>query len=278
MDPYLIISADCHAGLPTEQYRAYVDPDYRDAFDEMIAARDRVAAASISSSEFADKWLEDNSEGLAGAWDSARRDKELDADGVVGEVIFPDGDAVTGFTGAPFGAGIGSTGRLDPGIALAGARAHNRWLAELCAENPARRSGVAIVPMLDDPDAAVEEVEWAADHGLRGVMIPAMWQPYPAYHDRRYDPFWAACADRNMPVHIHSGPADRDQYGAFIGIYLTEVRWWAARPLWFRHLVGRVRASPQRSSSASPRAARSGCPTSCGSWTPATWTRTRRRR
>ena len=34
-------------------------------------------------------------------------------------------------------------------------------------------------------------------------------------------------------MHVHSGPADHEQYGPHIGIYLTEVRWWAARPLWF---------------------------------------------
>ena len=150
MEPYLVISSDCHAGLPTEQYRPYVDPDQRAAFDDMLEARN-AAAATRTSNEFADRWLAENAEGLTGAWDSQRRDKELDADGVVGEVIFPDADAVTGFTGAPFGAGIGSTGRLDPTLASAGARAHNRWLAELCAESPVRRVGVAIVPMLDDP-------------------------------------------------------------------------------------------------------------------------------
>src|SRR6476646_1737294 len=157
MEPYLVISSDTHAGLPTEQYRAYVDPDQRPAFDDMLEARNATAAARTSN-EFADRWLAENAEGLTGAWDSRRRDKELDADGVVGEVIFPDADAVTGFTGAPFGAGIGSTGRLDPTLALAGARAHNRWLAELCAESPVRRVGVAIVPMLDDPVAAIAEV------------------------------------------------------------------------------------------------------------------------
>lgn len=25
-EPYLIISSDCHAGLPTEEYRPYLDP------------------------------------------------------------------------------------------------------------------------------------------------------------------------------------------------------------------------------------------------------------
>ncbi len=33
MHRYLVISSDCHAGLPTEQYREYVDPDQRPAFD-----------------------------------------------------------------------------------------------------------------------------------------------------------------------------------------------------------------------------------------------------
>jgi predicted TIM-barrel fold metal-dependent hydrolase len=233
-EPYLIISSDCHAGLPTEQYRPYVDPDRRGAFDDMIEERKRAAeAAARMNSDFAQRWMEENAEGISGAWDSQRRDKELDADGVVAEVIFPDGDAVTGFTGAPFGVGVSATGRLDPQLALAGARAHNRWLAELCAESPVRRVGVAIIPVLDDPVAAVKEVEWAAENGLRAVMIPAMWQPYPAYHDRRYDPFWSACEDHGMPVHIHSGAGDQEQYGSHIGIYLTECRWWAARPVWF---------------------------------------------
>jgi predicted TIM-barrel fold metal-dependent hydrolase len=34
-------------------------------------------------------------------------------------------------------------------------------------------------------------------------------------------------------VHVHSGAADKSQYGAFVGIYTTEVRWWSSRPLWF---------------------------------------------
>ena len=36
-----------------------------------------------------------------------------------------------------------------------------------------------------------------------------------------------------MPVHTHSGPAPREDYGPHLGIYVTEVRWWGVRPLWF---------------------------------------------
>lgn len=33
MNPYIIISADTHAELPTERYREYVDPEYREDFE-----------------------------------------------------------------------------------------------------------------------------------------------------------------------------------------------------------------------------------------------------
>ncbi len=162
------------------------------------------------------------------------RDKELDSDGVVGEVIFPDADAVSGVAGAPFGAGLAQSGSLDPGRAMAGARAHNRWLAELCSHSPERRAGVAVVPILADGYAAVAEITRAAESGLRGgIMIPALWASYPPYHDRRYDKVWAACQDLQMPVHTHVGAAPQPEYGEHLGIYVTEVRWWGVRPLWF---------------------------------------------
>lgn len=235
MNPYTIISADTHAGLPVEQYRPYLDPEYRGRFDEFLAEREAAGAAkAISDPKFAKKWFAEQGEGVSGGWDIVQRDKELDGDGIVGEVIFPDADAVTGVAGSPFGAGLGSSGENDAELMMAGARSHNRWLAELCSNSPERRAGVAIVPILADPQAAVQEIKWAAENGLRGgILIPATWKPYPAYHDRRYDPVWAACQDLDMPVNVHVGPADASEYGGHLGIYVTEVRWWAARPLHF---------------------------------------------
>ncbi len=238
MSRYLVISSDCHAGLPNEQYRDWLDPAHRGAFDEAQAARSameqELVARGLRNEAFAEEWERENEEGLRGGWDAARRDKELDADGVAGEVIFPDADAVTGGASAPFGAGLGTSGDQDPALLLAGAKAHNRWLAELCADSPARRAGVAIVPILHDVDAAVAEIQRAATSGLRGgILIPSMWQPYPPYHDDRYDPIWAACQDLDLPVHVHSGAADKEAYGEHVGIYVAEVRWWSMRALWF---------------------------------------------
>ena len=233
---YLIISSDCHAGLPNAEYREWLDPEHREAFDTHLAQRTRqieLAQRGMLNEEFAEQWERDNEEGLRGGWDAARRDKELDADGVAGEVIFPDADAVSSGASAPFGAGLAAGGDSDPVLLMAGARAHNRWLAELCAISPERRAGVAIVPIYD-VDAAVAEIRRARASGLRGgILIPSMWQPHPPYHDPMYDPVWAVCQELEMPVHVHSGSADKASYGAHVGIYTTEVRWWSSRPLWF---------------------------------------------
>jgi predicted TIM-barrel fold metal-dependent hydrolase len=116
----------------------------------------------------------------------------------------------------------------------------------LCSDSPDRRAGVAVVPILHDIDAAVGEITRARESGLRGgILIPSMWAPYPPYHDARYDPVWAACQDLEMPVHVHSGAADRAQYGEHVGIYVAEVRWWSTRPLWFLLWAGTFERFPR---------------------------------
>lgn len=50
-DPYLIISSDCHAGLPTEEYRPYLDARFHRDFDAFLGEQDaRRAAATASAS------------------------------------------------------------------------------------------------------------------------------------------------------------------------------------------------------------------------------------
>ena len=111
-------------------------------------------------------------------------------------------------------------------------------------ESPHRRAGVAIVPIFD-VDAAVSEIRRARESGLRGgILIPSMRQPYEPYHDAKYDPVWAVCSELEMPVHVHSGAADRASYGEHVGIYIAEVRWWSTRPLWFLLWAGTFERFP----------------------------------
>ena len=237
VEPYLIVSADSHAGLPTEQYRPYLDARFHPAFDDFLAERaaqlEAITKLGVRNEQFAKDWFAEHEEALRGGWDAIRRDQELDGDGVAGEVVFPDADAVESRTCVPFGAGLGMSGDMDPELGLAGAQAHNRWLADLCATSPERRRGVALVPITADLDAVLAEIRRAKESGLAAVMIPAMWVDQRPYHDRVYDPVWALCQDLDMPVATHSGPAPRHEYGDHLGIYVTEVTWWPARPMWF---------------------------------------------
>jgi hypothetical protein len=147
-DRYVIISADAHAGLPAEEYRPYLDAQYHAQFDEYLAERQAHRDEALQMNyDYIMGWETDNEEGLRGAWDIEQRDKELDADGVSAEVMFADADAITGMASPPFGAGLSAGEITDPELAFAGARAHNRFLAEMCARSPERHGGIALVPI-----------------------------------------------------------------------------------------------------------------------------------
>ena len=240
--PYVIVSSDTHAGQPTEFYRPYLEEKYLPAFDDFLAEREQMEAlrrkaaevAKPENEEFVSSWFEDNEEGLKGGWEASVRDRELDGDGVAAEVIYPDSDAVLGSTAAPFGAGLGlGNADSDPELQFAGARAYNRWLAELCQDSPDRRVGLALMPILADQDVAVKEIRKAFDAGLRGLMIPAMWNEFAPYWDHRYDKVWAVAQELDMPLHTHTGVAPRADYGQYFGIGTCEYPFWASRPLSF---------------------------------------------
>ena len=236
-DRYLIISADAHAGLPAEGYRPYLDAAYHPQFDEYLAERHANRDELLKMNyDYIMGWETDNEEGLRGAWDIDQRDKELDADGVTAEVMFADADAITGMASPPFGAGLSAGAIADPELAFAGARAHNRFLAEMCSRSPERHGGIALVPITHSIERSVAEIEWLAEQpGIRGIMVPTMWHDLLPYNHPDYDPVWAACQEVGFPVHTHSGEAPQEEYNDNVGIYLAEVVWWAARPMW--HLL-----------------------------------------
>ena len=245
-EPYVIVSSDTHAGLQVEEYRDYLDPQILPQFDEWVVERHhhRRLVEEING-EYVAKWEGENAEGLRGAYDPEIRDKELDADGIAGEVIFADGDSVTGQESPPFGAGLAAGQITDPQLAFAGARAHNRWLVDFCATNPARRAGVALVPIVHDVEESVREIEsLAGKPGIKGIMIPTMWHGHPSYGHPQYDPVWAACAEAGLVVHTHSGEGDWDSYNENIAQFVLEVPFWTHRALWQLLLSGKFDAFP----------------------------------
>ena len=248
-DRLIVVSTDCHAGLPIADYKPYVESQYHEMMDMAVPITIEMMEKSESQfliKEINDAWRAPIEKELTGAWDYQERLNMLAGDGIAAEIIFPDG--ITEKNTPPFGAGLGlSPKNMVPEVQWAGAMAHNRWLAEWCANDPARHIGVASIPLLWDVQQGVDAVKWCVENGLTSVMIPTLWGEHAPYHDTCYDPFWAACEEAGVVVHFHSGPAPHMEYfgenfpdedrradlpGA-MGIYVSEVMWWLYRPLTF---------------------------------------------
>lgn len=222
---YTVISADCHAGSSLRGYRPYLAARYHDDFDAWMATFDN------PYQDLAGDDAERN-------WDSERRLAEMEADGVVAEVVFPN-------TIPPFFPAVSLVNQAPPANAgdlerrWAGLQAHNRWLADFCAAAPGRRAGIAQI-MLHDVPAAVAEVRWAAEAGLTGgVLLPGAppGSGVPPLYARDYEPIWTECEELGMPINHHSGSAAPDfgDYPEAKVMFLLEVTWWAHRTLW--HLI-----------------------------------------
>lgn len=226
MDRYLVISADCHCGARIREYRAFLDARYHDDFDRWVAS-------------FRNPFRDLDRPDADRNWDSAKRARELEADGIVAEVLYPN-------TVPPFFpmSGLFSVAPSASEFErrLAGLRAHNRWLAAFCAELPGRRAGVGQL-LLNDVDEAVRDIHWIADHGLTGgVLLPGMPPgiSIPPLHAPVYDPVWRACEERGVVVNVHggSGSPSYGDHPASTVLWLMEVSWFSHRPLWTLVLAG----------------------------------------
>ena len=85
-----------------------------------------------------------------------------------------------------------------------GQHIYNQWLADFVSVEPERHVGLAHLPMWDI-GAAVEELEWARDAGLRGVNFPAPRPNMTPYNSPDWDPFWSACESLGVSLCNHGG-------------------------------------------------------------------------
>jgi predicted TIM-barrel fold metal-dependent hydrolase len=130
----------------------------------------------------------------------------------------------------------------------AGLKAHNRWLADFCADTPGRRAGIAQI-FLNDIDDAVAEVRWAKDHGLfGGILLPGVPpdSTLPPLFADVYDPLWAVCEELEMPVNNHSGAAGPEPgaYLASMAIFMVELSWFSHRVFWHMAFGGAFAKHP----------------------------------
>jgi predicted TIM-barrel fold metal-dependent hydrolase len=237
-DRLMIMSADCHGGVPVAGYKRYLEHRYHDELERYIEGRaeqrQRLAQfrARVASSTGADDFEERSF--FSAQLDAGVRLKHLEADGVSAEVIFPDavGDNEVPFSG-PFGA---ADAKHDPDLHAAGQRAYNRWLAEFI--DPARQVGLPLIAT-HDVESALKEIEWAASVGMRGLLFDGVVNDLPQCYEEYHDRIWSACEDVGLAVHYHAGaggkmrqlPTDASEAAAAVRTH--EVQFWAHRSLWY---------------------------------------------
>ncbi len=224
-EPYTLITADTHAGGNHAAYREYLEPKYRDRFDEWRAAyRNPSPQKHVGTKKLRN-------------WDNELRMADQESQGVVGEIIFPN-------TVPPFyRKSIVIAHPASPQeyeLCLAGVRAHNRWLVDFCAEYPERRAGVGLI-LVNDIDEAVKDVQWIAEQGLRGgVLLPLIPDDAPwlkPLHHPDYDKLWAAIQDCDLVMNQHSGQGSPD-YGEGIvprALWIAETIFYSKRG--YSHLI-----------------------------------------
>ena len=199
-DPFVVISSDTHAGASVEGYKEYLDAKHQSLFEDWRGTYKNPQKKHIGSKKHLN-------------WDDDARMSDMSDDGVVGEIIFPN-------TVPPFFKTsvliCGNPRPEDYELRFKGIQAHNRWLKDWCSEYPDQRAGIGLV-YLNDIDAAIKEIEWIANSGLRGgILLPHVPDDCtsfikPLYHPD-YDPMWALIEESGLVVNHHGGTGSPD-YG-----------------------------------------------------------------
>jgi predicted TIM-barrel fold metal-dependent hydrolase len=211
-DPVIVVSSDCHIGPRlVDDLRPYCPAARLDDFDDFVAHTEKLRADIYARMPGRNAPAFTRNQRIPGHYESDARLRDLDRDGVAAEVIFHGSQNEEPIPFGTFVVFIDPTTTSDPELVAVGRHIYNEWLADFCSAAPARRVGLAQLPMWD-VERAVREVEWAHERGLRGVNFPAPRPGAPMYNDRSWDPFWSVCAERRMVLTCHSGAGDPDAW------------------------------------------------------------------
>lgn len=133
-----------------------------------------------------------------GCYDINERLKDMDEDGVWGQLCFP---SYPGFAGSTF------FNYQDKELALACVQAWNDFMIdEWCAAAPDRMIPMGLVPYWSVEESTAE-VERIAAKGAKAISF--IEAPHavglPSFHSDHWDPMFAALQDADMPLCMHFG-------------------------------------------------------------------------
>ncbi|MEA2640676.1 MAG: hypothetical protein QOF51_2070 [Chloroflexota bacterium] len=128
---------------------------------------------------------------VSGGWDPVQRLKDMAADGIAAEVLFPT-----------LAKDIYVQCGEDPELAQACDRVYNDFMIEFCSEASERLWGQAHIGLWN-MDYATAELARAKQAGLRGATIWIIPPPGLGFTTDHYERFWSAAEELDMPISMH---------------------------------------------------------------------------
>jgi predicted TIM-barrel fold metal-dependent hydrolase len=182
--------------------RAEKDPDgqWETVYVDGQAFRRRLP--SIAQQEFMEATMR-----APGAGDVELRMKDLDAEGIWAELVFPS-------------LGMWASSFRTPELLRETARVSNDWSVDTLMRYSRRLIPTAQVSTLVIDDA-VEELKRCATLGFRAVFLPVSPHPLQKDYNRdEWEPFWAAAEEVGMVIAFHIGTEPIDMAtGGSAGVF-----------------------------------------------------------
>jgi predicted TIM-barrel fold metal-dependent hydrolase len=141
------------------------------------------------------------------------RMRDLDAEGVAKEILFPQRIFA-----------LMRLGELEQREWVF--RAYNQHLAEVQAQEPDRLYGVGILKWWE-PEGAKDALAEIKDLGLKTAMVPMSPGKFDddepiMYNSERMDPFWEAVEEADIPICFHIGEDTKAGGRGLAGIFVME--------------------------------------------------------
>ncbi len=210
MSSSVLISADSHVVEPPDLWLKYIDPKFKDRAPRLVHQEEsdlfecqgeplmRVYIASFGAAgrpqeqvRLQGRFERDIPQG---AWDAGARLKAMAQDGVQAEVLYPS-------------VALRMYAIQSQELQIACFRAYNTWLADFCSKAPDHLKGIGLIS-LKDVERGIEELRRIRELGLVGGMIALSPGEEQQYNDGRYDPFWAAAQEMEIPLSLHASTTE----------------------------------------------------------------------
>ena len=209
MAEYPLLDADSHVSEPLNLWQERLPAKYRDKAFRMLKEHEGKPGAwwlieegrephNVILGFGANKTLEELQQFLKGfsyagahrgGWDPAQRVKDIDQDGVTGDVLYTT-------------LGFRMFWIRDAGFQRACFHVYNDWLAEFCSYSPRCLKGLGLISLYD-PKQGAEDLEECAKKGLAGGLIWASPPDELPFYSEVYNSFWKAAQELRMPLSLH---------------------------------------------------------------------------